>query len=178
MHRGEGTLPAHRNAANGQGPERTELDALNEVVTLLGRDFNRARLYDRIARDADVGLGKNLLYLLSRAAEQQPVRLADLARELEVDRTSVSRSMQSLVSLGLTRRHVDPDDARALSFTVTPAGEAVLARTWSAWNRILASLLADWSADERAELVRLLGRLAYSLDDLIWSEEEPSAGAR
>jgi DNA-binding MarR family transcriptional regulator len=143
------------------------VDAMNRAVTLVGRNFNRARLYDKIAERAGVDMEKHLLYLLSRTAEAQPVRLAELAVDMELDRTSVSRSMQGLTSRGLVRRRPDPDDARALLFGVTEEGEQLLDRMWQAWNSVLADILEGWELEDKRRFLSLLQRFAFALDRFV-----------
>ena len=62
--------------------------------------------------------------------------------------------------MGLVRREADPDDARRTRIALTDEG-ARIARGFRGERREkLETALADFAPDERAELVRLLTKLA------------------
>ena len=55
-----------------------------------------------------------------------PVRPSELADQMRLDLSTVSRHITSLVERGLLERTADPEDARAQLVRLTPDGEAVL----------------------------------------------------
>jgi DNA-binding MarR family transcriptional regulator len=103
------------------------------------------------------------IIILSSLKENSAVRLSDLAGDLLLDISTVSRQARSLEDRGLITRTEDPDDRRAVRFEPTPAGLAVLDEAWSRRGRRLADSLQDWTPDDRAALVAMLTRFADSL---------------
>src|SRR3954471_262163 len=99
-----------------------------------------------------------------------PARPGDVAAEIALDASTVSRHLQSLERLGLIARDRDPDDGRAYRVAVTSAGGDALDSALVARRQVLDSALQDWDPDDRELLARLLSRLA---DDL----NRPSAPA-
>jgi DNA-binding MarR family transcriptional regulator len=101
--------------------------------------------------------------ILSSLKENSAVRLSDLANDLLLDISTVSRQARALEDRGLVTRTEDPDDRRAVRLELTPAGLAVLDEAWSRRNRWLAESLHDWTPGERVALVAMLTRFADSL---------------
>ncbi len=94
----------------------------------------------------------------------QPVRLADLAREVGVSQGTASTLVEALVRDGLVARRVDENDRRAIRLTTTAEGEAQ-ARNWLRDYVVVAGeIFGCLTADEQRELTRLLDRIAESLD--------------
>jgi len=103
------------------------------------------------------------IIILSSLKENSAVRLSDLAGDLLLDISTVSRQAKALEDRGLVTRTEDVDDRRALRLQVSPAGLAVLDQAWTRRNRWLADSLHDWTPEDRAELVAMLTRFADSL---------------
>jgi DNA-binding MarR family transcriptional regulator len=92
-----------------------------------------------------------------------PSRQGPLADALGVDASTVSRQVRSLVDARLVEASRDPSDGRATVLAVTAAGRTFLAEHLRARRATLQAATADLTADERAELVRLLTKLATAL---------------
>lgn len=93
-------------------------------------------------------------------AASHPLSVGELGEAIGVDQPRASRLVQQGVDMGLVQREADPDDARRTRIALTPSGEQ-LARGFRGRRReYLATALADFSAAERAELARLLTKLA------------------
>ncbi|NUU20214.1 MAG: MarR family transcriptional regulator [Streptomycetaceae bacterium] len=131
------------------------------------RDLVRAarddRLLERVGGAAGVDVPTHLVLALTRIGDFQPIRLSDLADQMGMGRTTLSRQVTDLVAAGLVRRTPDPRDARAATLELTAAGAAALHRIWEAWTRLLGDATASWDQAERDMLPMLLGRLARAL---------------
>ncbi len=111
----------------------------------------------------DDSVDRAAIIILSSLKENSAVRLSDLAGDLLLDISTVSRQAKALEDRGLVTRTEDVDDRRALRLQVSPAGLAVLDQAWTRRNRWLADSLHDWTPEDRAELVAMLTRFADSL---------------
>jgi DNA-binding MarR family transcriptional regulator len=127
------------------------LKALHRVI----RQSKRAVQDDTVDRAA--------LIILSSLKENSAVRLSDLASDLCLDISTVSRQAKALEDRGLLTRTDDVDDRRAVRLELAPAGRAVLDEAWTRRNRWLAASLHDWTPADRASLVALLARFADSM---------------
>ncbi len=94
------------------------------------------------------------------AAASHPLTVGEIAEAIGVDQPRASRLVQQSVELELVRREADPEDARRTRIVLTDAG-AALARGFRGERRgAVESALAGFTDDERAELARLLTKLA------------------
>jgi DNA-binding MarR family transcriptional regulator len=101
--------------------------------------------------------------LLSLAAQRAHLRPSEVAEELQLHRSMVSRQLQALESAGAIRLVADPDDGRSWRVEVLPAGFAQLREFREAIVRIYGELLDDWPSEDVARLTTLLTRLGESM---------------
>lgn len=82
-----------------------------------------------------------------------------LAAAIGCDATSTGQALEKFVRQGLVERGVQPEDARAAAFRLTPAGEALLTEVQQRSRITARRILAPLSAEEGETLLALLGRL-------------------
>jgi DNA-binding MarR family transcriptional regulator len=101
-----------------------------------------------------------LRLLEALAAASEPLSVSELGEAIGVDQPRASRLVQQAADRGLVRREADPDDARRTRIALTDEG-ARLARGYRGERRErLQAALSEFTPDERAELARLLTKLA------------------
>jgi DNA-binding MarR family transcriptional regulator len=101
---------------------------------------------------------------LVELAENPPLRVSDLAARMGTSAPTASRAVDVLVELGHVERLPDPCDRRALQIELTATGRA---RVEERKRRVLAAFepaAAALPARDRAQLVKLLARLAAALE--------------
>jgi DNA-binding MarR family transcriptional regulator len=156
--------PALTSGAGGSVPADLER-ALTQVA--------RAIIHLGIPRHAlaeGESIDKAGYWLLVRVSENGPVRLSDLADEVGLDLSTVSRQMGALVNSGLINKEPDPHDGRASFLSLSARGAVVLESVSEARRAALADALTEWSDAERTTLATGLFRLASGL------ENPPKAG--
>jgi DNA-binding MarR family transcriptional regulator len=148
-------------------PEAIEIErALSRAAYL----SSSARRHAVLAALAGVPLDRAAVALLRRLADSQPLRLGELAQQLAVEASHVTRQVQQLERSGHVVRVPDPDDGRALRVRLTPLGADAVARVRDTGARGMQLALADWSPEELRQLALLFGRmvdalLAYAVDE-------------
>jgi DNA-binding MarR family transcriptional regulator len=126
-------------------PAPSDLDLPPDEVTELLLALSRARRWlSRLAADPVGNVGSTGVSALAEVVRSGPIRLGDLAARERVTPATLSRVVAGLVDHGYLERTADPDDARALLLTATPAG---------------VQLLHDSRERRSAELVRRLRAL-------------------
>lgn len=132
----------------------TESAAL--IADLLTRTNRRLRRASGPSLEASGVTPSQLRVLRVLAGASVPLRVSELARRLDV----VARSATSVVDLleegGLVERRHDPVDRRATLVALTPSGREVMRGLRDRRAAGLAELLDRLTADEQAELIRLL----------------------
>ena len=106
---------------------------------------------------------RQAIIILSRLRENGSIRLSELAGDLMVDISTVSRQVRALEDRGLVTRSEDPDDRRASRIVLAPAGARILDEAWARRHAWLEWALADWGHDDRAALAATLSRFADAL---------------
>ena len=101
------------------------------------------------------------------------IRPSDLAAQMRLDLSTISRHLRSLEQQGLVRRTADPDDARALRISITTGGSDVLTRMMDRRAATIRDAIAHWREDDRSALRGMLRRLADDLSDVPASSVEP-----
>lgn len=84
--------------------------------------------------------------LLDLVRSNPDVTAADLARMLQLNRSTTSRQLAGLIRSGYVS--VQPRPGRAQAVRLTEAGSAALAASRSAHLRSLEARLADWSTSD------------------------------
>jgi len=90
-------------------------------------------------------------------------RMSDLAARIGLSESSTTRLVDRLAAAGLVERGTSPTDRRLVTAGLTTKGRATLSRMRSARCDFLKEILVTLPEDERAELVRLFGRVAEEL---------------
>jgi DNA-binding MarR family transcriptional regulator len=125
---------------------------------LVGRVAARGR---ELVADAIAAEGLKLVQLavLAATADYGPVAQADLGRRLAVDPKDMVVILNHLQEAVFVLRTPDPADRRKNAITITPEGEAVLARCVALAESANAELLAPLSPTEQRQLTALLSRV-------------------
>ncbi|WP_328850071.1 MarR family transcriptional regulator [Micromonospora globbae] len=88
----------------------------------------------------------------------------ELAMRAQLDPSTVSRAIATLVSHGLVERRPDPSDKRAHVLALTPDGRTALADTYDWYAGVLARALAGWTPDEVAAFNAALHRFTRDIE--------------
>lgn len=132
----------------------------HEVGQLLRRSRRAMRaMAEAVHPDVDAGAYPVLLAVRRRA----PVRLVELAEEFGLDKSTMSRQVTGLLTLGLIRRRPDPQDGRAFLLELTETGGRRVDEVAQARHEMWLERLDSWSTAEVAELADGLARLAATL---------------
>ena len=125
---------------------RAFLNAHARVTRAIGRDLAAAGLPDLSWYD--------LLWTLHRAPGRA-LRVNELAREVVLSPTAMSRFVDRAEKAGYVRRDPDPADRRALQVTLTDGGVDLLRQMWPIYSRGIEAHFGRQSQAFRAALERM-----------------------
>jgi len=111
----------------------------------------------------DDPVDRSAIIMLARLKDHGTLRLSDLAGQLCLDVSTVSRQARALEDRGYVARADDPTDGRAVRLTLAEPGRAVLETAFRNRQAWLDRSLADWSPAERSDLAEQLTKLADAL---------------
>jgi DNA-binding MarR family transcriptional regulator len=138
---------------------RTRPSALaGELRVAIGRSARRIR-----AERGEADLSEPQFAVLAALTAMGPMTPTALAEREHVRPPSMTRTVNSLVELGLVAKTGHPTDGRQVTVTLTAAGEEEVRETRRRRDAWLTRRLATLTAEERAVLVRaveLLRRVA------------------
>lgn len=162
---------------SGHGPTLTSLSApfaeRTSSESLVMALYEVVR-YSRRTFDTN-GLEPAAVVVLAAAARLSPARPSDLACDIRLDLSTVSRHLRNLERDGFIDRSRDPDDGRAHRVAPTEQGHEALHAVLSARGQVVDDALSHWSPSERQTLAELLRRLADDLNSASASEPRSEA---
>lgn len=137
-------------------------NSIGVLAPLVGYHLRRASTvfaFD-FARAVDgTNMRQVLFAILAVVAENPGINQGAVGRVLGIKRANMVSLINELFQAGLVAREADPGDRRALSLTPTAAGTAMLQDCYQRIERHEQGLLSSFTADEKAMLLDLLGRI-------------------
>ncbi len=152
---------------------KRDLLLLHEALLDLTGVLNQPQPDAALIALAGVDLDRALFPLLVRVGRRGPLPIGELAELSGRDYSTVSRQISKLESLGLVARQADRADARITNAAITRKGEAMTRALDRAREKRMSLLLAEWDAEEIADLARLLRRLADDALRFVRSDGAP-----
>ncbi len=133
----------------------TPEEAVIALVMQAGRRL-RARHPDDLVDPSTFPLAKQLMCT-------DAMRVSDLAANVGLDASTVSRQIKQLEAQGIVERTGDPADGRASLVKLSSQGRATMQAGFQRRFKRIQAVLEPWSAKDRALLQQLLTRLATDL---------------
>jgi len=97
-----------------------------------------------------------LIAILAETAHMTP---QDIGKAGELDKITVSRAAAALLKRGLVAQDRNPEDGRSHFLSLTAEGEALYEQIVPAAKGVEDALLANFSVEDRTQLVRLLRQI-------------------
>ncbi|MFB6721646.1 MarR family winged helix-turn-helix transcriptional regulator [Kribbella sp. NPDC056345] len=148
-----------------------DLLAVLPRIAQLSTAMNRGRMAQRAMDATGLSLDRpGLTILVTLVTEGTPLRVGEIADRMQVVGPHVTRQVQALEQRGLVQRVADPHDKRVSLIEPTPTGTEAAQRYMTTVLGWFRDVINDWPAQDRADLGRLLTKLA---DDLTTKLTEP-----
>lgn len=129
---------------------------LRRAIGLLSRRFKSA--------EAEVGSGKLLnpldMQILLFVADQPACMATEVARHLMVAATTMSSATDRLTRQGLLSRERPDDNRRAVSLSLTDAGQAYVSALVQVQTDHCQSMLEKLSPEERDQFIHLFAKIS------------------
>ena len=133
--------------------------ALEDLYQGLSTLVRRAR---DLGDDLHPGLSLVAYTLLAQIDVAPEARAADLAAHFGLDKSTVSRQLEQLISAGLLRREGERPGRRGCCLALTSTGQQHLATAAQAVRCQLAEWLTDWDEYDVAAFGQLISRFNQS----------------
>ncbi|MEY9930073.1 DNA-binding MarR family transcriptional regulator [Catenulispora sp. GP43] len=135
-------------------PPRSE-PLTDEEYSELGKTMGM--LFQRIMRSRREPEGGQIA-ALSMLAKCGPIRSSDLAKELFLDQSTVSRHVAHLETDGLVEKVADPNDGRATQLHLTDLGQKHIHDFWHKRIEAMREGFEHWDPEDLRTLGRLMNR--------------------
>ncbi|WP_241741125.1 MarR family transcriptional regulator [Streptomyces sp. L2] len=129
-----------------------------DALGVLLRRSTRTKLHGRLTEGMGGALDEVTYPVLSALARTGPCSAAELAPEVGLDRSGVTRRATRLEAAGLIRRQPDPADRRASLLVLTEQGERVVGELRERLAGHIVRSLASWTPEEAEAFARQLRR--------------------
>lgn len=129
------------------------------------RQFERVQRFQLEEQNSCCGLSLAQCHPLLEIQELGETTTGDLAQRLNLDKSTLSRSIEGLVSRGLVRRETHEGDRRFLLLTLTAEGRRLCDEINRRNDRQYQRVLKRIPPRDRDEIVRLFGALVQAMAD-------------
>ncbi len=170
-------VPDHRDSrptADELSPGALERTPTVELLESVGQLIRTARSFSH-RQSEDLGFSGTPFGILKLLAEGDR-RPGDLAAELQIAPSVVSRALVPLERDGQIERRLDPADARSFRLALTQAGRDQLARRRELIQARIERLLEGWPEEDIATMTRLMRRLESSIQQNATALLQPPTG--
>lgn len=116
---------------------------------------------------ADTGLAGCQTPYLTALFRHPGVSQEELARELNVNKSSVTRQLSVLEDKGYIRREPSKADKRILLVYLSEQGEGLINRIFACYGNWSQYLTQDFTEEEQETLSRLMSRIARRAEDYV-----------
>ncbi len=137
-----------------------DIDRIEQALGVIVRQTRSSRFSEAVRERAGIHLDRATYMVLVAISRLAPARLSDIATDLAVDVSTISRQVAALEQKGLIDRQGDPDDRRASRISLSAAGEHLTEKLRAAWRSTVADALDSWSERDLARLAPLIERFA------------------
>ena len=117
----------------------------------------------------ELNLQRGQFIYLTRVCENPGINQIDLSHLLKVDKTTTTKAVQKLLAEDYVRRERDTNDKRIWHLFPTEKALAVYPLIIEEENRYIDLCFSGFSAEERAAVVALTGRMRRNIEEY-WLE--------
>jgi DNA-binding MarR family transcriptional regulator len=138
----------------------------NDALRTIGRSLRRLERALSGSIDLDAvccGVTMAQVHVLLAVEEAGESRVTALAGELGLDKSTLSRTIESLVRAGLVARRAVPGDRRSVALSLTPLGRKAAADINRQGDREIRALLERIPASKRELVAEAVGHLAEAV---------------
>jgi DNA-binding MarR family transcriptional regulator len=147
------------------------LDEISSFITYVSRLATSDAVRRRVAGAAERMVTPAESAALRVVADAGPVTFKGLAEHLELDQTTISRTANRLLEVGLVARETDPDDRRKAWLSITADGDEMLHRLQHVATQWYEVAISQWTPDEQRALGDALARFRGDLQRLEFDGE-------
>jgi len=134
---------------------------LREQLRILGKKLTYADKHDAACCGTTIGQCR----ALQEMGKNDGINVNKLAENLNVDKSTISRSIDNLVKQNWAYRAADPYDRRYISLNLTAQGQEILENIEMRINKYHEQIFSTIPEEKREQVVESLDLLLKALDE-------------
>jgi len=91
------------------------------------------------------------------------ISVSDLAKNLSLDKSTVSRTVDGLVNINMVNRVIPKENRRLALINLTGSGRQICSSINYTNDSYIREVLNDFTEEEREEFLRLFSKLTYNM---------------
>lgn len=112
------------------------------------------------------GISVAQCHTLLEIEKNNEISVTDLAKNLALDKSTVSRTVDGLVNIKMVNRIIPKENRRLALARLTDSGKEVCTSINDSNDSYVKRVMHDFSAEERKEFIRLCGKLTNNMRQL------------
>lgn len=137
------------------------------------RIFDRELFYQNNASCCN-GISVAQCHTLLEIEKNHEISVSELATNLSLDKSTVSRTVDGLVNISLVDRVTPKENRRKALLNLTENGRKVCSTINFTNDLYIKTVLKDFTREEREEFLRLFAKLSSNMEELRRSSEAGS----
>ena len=109
------------------------------------------------------GITLTQCHTLLEIENKEVITITDLANNLSLDKSTVSRTVDGLVNIGLVDRTIPKNNRRTTELCLTDLGKKTCDAINYTNNQYILNVLADFTDQEKTKLVRLFDKVTQNM---------------
>lgn len=146
--------------------EDSSIAAITEAWTALVRRAMQPGFEERLSREAGFDVRRGDYAILAHLEAHGPTSISGVAEALGLDTSTISRAIKDLFRRRMVERRRG-DDQRLVVVAASPLGAQRLIRLRALRERVIRTILSDWSVEDRRALSDFLLRLSEGFADYL-----------
>ena len=126
------------------------------------RTFDREIFYQNNASCCN-GISLAQCHTLLEIEKNSKISISELAKNLSLDKSTVSRTVEGLVNISLVNRVIPKENRRKAILNLTENGNKVCKTINYTNDTYVEKILANFSLDEQREFLRLFQKLTLNM---------------
>jgi len=111
------------------------------------------------------GISVAQCHTLLEIEKNSEISVSELANNLSLDKSTVSRTVEGLVNISLVDRIIPKENRRMALINLTDNGKQVCSTINFSNDAYIKTVLKDFSGEEREEFLRLFEKLAKNMSE-------------
>jgi DNA-binding MarR family transcriptional regulator len=111
------------------------------------------------------GISLAQCHTLLEIEKNSEISVSDLAKNLSLDKSTISRTVEGLVNIKMVDRVVPKENRRLALINLTNSGKEVCSSINYTNDSYVQEVLRDFTASEKEEFLRLFAKLTWNMAD-------------